>query len=1164
MMAEIRLTENQRAVVEDRGGTLLVSAAAGSGKTKVLIDRVLARVSDERCNVDDFLMITFTQAAASELRGKLLTELSRRLTEQPENRHLQHQLSRVYLAQISTVHAFCGAILREYVHRTSLPADFRVSDEQENAALRDKAMQRLLAELYAQVRENADYTAALEMLGAGRDERRLRELIYALLSSVQAYPDPNARLEAFERMVDVSDCSDAGQTVWGAYLLEEARVRLRDCMEMLRSAQSRAQENESVVKYAPTFASDAEMLDALLQAQSWDDFRSVDTRFGRLPTIRGCADPDTQEQLKAVRKRVKDEVERIRRDFSVASCEALADLALCMPALRGLLRLTKRLGEIYCEEKRRRHLLDYDDLEHEAYRLLCRDGRPTAAARELSSRYVEIMVDEYQDTNAVQDAVFSALGETEGKLFFVGDVKQSIYRFRLADPSIFLSKYLHFADRSEARDGAPRRILLSDNFRSDPQILAATNDVFSLLMTPRIGGLYYTDAEALRPGLRHPEPEMPAVELHVVDAVSDDEQDAPDGRTETEAAWLAERIRRMLDGECLTEGEQIRPIRPEDIVILLRSLRGKAPVYTSALRSRGIPCVCGNDDLFSAEEIRFLCAFFQILSNPHQDVPLLTVLFSPVVGMQADTLARIRAAQRSGDLFDILSASEEAECFASLLRRLRREARLVPVRELLDALDDETDFMNIYGAMGAQKRRNMEEFYAIADEYDRSGSLGLPGFLRRLEQLRQRGRSADAGNASGAIRIMSIHKSKGLEFPVVVLADLCKPFNMLDLRQDVLTDPELGIGCSALDAGRGVIFSTIAKTAIGSRSRRESLSEEMRILYVAMTRAKQKLLLSCCAKGLPSRLTRLAQELTVPPSAALIERALCPGDWILMTALLRSEAGELFRRAAYPAQRRASEYPWRIEWHDAVQTQTSVRPQETTEAAPVLPQPQFLPPYAHETATRTPAKLTATQLKGRAADEEVADSVPSATVTIRRPKPRFMAGLRPLTPAQRGTAIHLAMQFVDYACCETVEGATRELERLVAQHFLTAQQAQAVEPQTLVRFFQSPTGQRVLHAEKIVREFKFSVLENAERFDKALSGETVLLQGVTDCCILEPDGLTVLDFKSDRVVPGTEAERAAFYRGQLDAYSRALSRIFECPVKERVLYFFATDTAVSI
>ena len=678
------------------------------------------------------------------------------------------------------------------------------------------------------------------------------------------------------------------------------------------------------------------------------------------------------------------------------------------------------------------------------------------------------------------------------------------------------------------------------------------------------GGLVYGDAEALRANRTFPDMGQPAVELHAID-YSPAGDGAPPDRAAAEAEFVAARIAEMLrQEEKIPDGDGLRPVRPGDIVILMRSLSGRTQTYLDALRRHGIPASCGSDDLFAAEEIRFLFALLQIIDNPHQDIPLLTVLLSPFGGYPADALARLRAGDRDADLYTLLCESKAPIC--AVLEDLRRTAQEAPLRTLLEEAEERLLLPALCAALpnGPQRQRNLAALRSIADSYERAGGCGLPGFLRHLEGLRERGVPSSGGAAAGAVRLMTIHSSKGLEFPVVFLADLCKSFNRTDSRANVLTDPVLGLGSNCYDPAARILCPTIARQAIARRLDQEAVSEEMRVLYVAMTRPQYRLIMTCCAARLTRRLESYAQGLSLPPDAALLEGADSLGDWILLAAMTRPEAGELFAAAGQPDCALQGGHPWRIQLHTAVQAAPEAGTAASAEpACEQPPEPRFLPPYGHVAAVTMPTKLTATQLKGRELDNEAAEQTAQAP-KLHFPVPRFEEGRRALTAAERGTALHLAMQHLNYAACADESGLRSELERLGRQKFLTPQQLEAVDPERLRRFFASPLGQRVLQAPQVVREFKFSVLDDGANYDPALEGEEILLQGVTDCCLIELDGLVILDFKSDRLRPGAERERAEYYRGQLDAYSRALSRIFELPVSERIVYFFATDTAVSL
>lgn len=1157
-MSEIILTKEQQAVVEDRGGALLVSAAAGSGKTRVLIDRVLARVEQEHCDLNDFLLITFTQPAASELRGKLIARLSEALAERPDDRHLQRQMHRVYLAQISTVHAFCASLLRDYAYELGLPADFRICDDQEALTLKERALTQTLEEAYQS--DDPQIAEALNLLGAGRDDKRIESLILQIYENLQCSRDPKKRLRELRESTCVDALTDAGETIWGKYLLKEFRAFSAACLGAMQRALEELRLSQTLQKTEAVFEKNCALLQRYATVQTWQQLREIPCAFGTLTAVKDTPEAELQERCTALRDRIRTRMKKKTAEFSATSEEALRGIGLTADALNGLLSLTERFSEVFYRAKRQRHALDYNDLEHETLHLLLQsNGMPTRYAAQISGRFREIMVDEYQDTNEAQDAIFHAISADGTNLFFVGDVKQSIYRFRQADPTIFLGKYKTFCDYDKAEQGQPRRILLSDNFRSHREVLAAANDVFSMTMSERVGGLHYGAKEALRAKREMPEMPQPAVELHCLSM----DGFQPEGnikRAEIEAEYVARRIAKMLrDGELIPDGSQLRPVRPEDIVILLRALSGKAECYIQALRRHGIACECGSENIFRTDEIIALTALLRVVDNPHQDIPLLTVLFSPLFCFAADELALARGAKRDGNLYEALPKTRHGQDFLSVLGQLRDCAN--DLCALLAAAERLLHLRAVYGAMsdGARRVRNLDRFFALADSFENGERYGLAAFLRYLDLLSAKGISTDLGKGAGAVRLTTIHKSKGLEFPVVILADLMKPFNTTDANEQVLCDPVLGIGCNVYDPERCIAYPTIARRAISKAIRASGRSEEMRVLYVAMTRAQYRLVMVCCDK-LEKRLTEFARELTVPAEPYLTEGVSCAGDWILMTALARSEAGELFAVCGYPEARSVRDLPWRITYRaaqDVLPLQQEA--EKETEAPRSLP---FLPyDYPHTEATYAPAKLTATQLKGRMLDEEVsAQTVPEFRFQAK--KPQFFRGKKTLNAAQRGTAIHLAMQYLRYENCSTLQEITRELERLRSEAYLTAEQVEAVAPDKLLRFFTSALGKRVLSAPQRVREFKFSVLEDGSTYASALQGEKILLQGVTDCCLIEPDGLVILDFKTDRVQAGEEAQRGAYYRGQLDAYSRALSRVFAQPVKERILYFFSTDTAV--
>ncbi len=1179
-MAEIQLTAAQLAAVQDRDGALLVSAAAGSGKTKVLVDRLMDRICDpvHPANVNEFLIITYTKAAAAELRAKIAAELGRRLSLRPDDRHLQRQMSLVYLTEISTVHAFCSGLLRTYAHVRNIPSDFRVGEEAECRVLRERALEAVLESAYENPQPHL--RAAADFLGAGRNDRGLGEAVDALYHAALCHPDPEAWLAQCRDALDLSGCSSCAETLWGRELLERFRGFLREQETALgQAAADMIGIPELEKSYLISFQETLEQVRALEVLAEWDEIgASIPSSFPRLKAARGFEDKAMLSRLKAVRSRCLDGLKDWRDIFGSGDRETLEDLTRSAEALLGALELTEQFLERFAAEKRRRKMLDFSDLEQQTLRLLIQrgSGAPTAVAKEVSDRFAEILVDEYQDSNEIQERIFSALSKNERNRFMVGDVKQSIYRFRLADPSIFLEKYRTFAPVAEAQPGEPRKILLSENFRSRPEILDAVNHVFRTVMSEAVGELNYGDDEALKPGRPFPPVEEPVVELHCMSAVTGDGASDKEG---VEARFVAGRIAQLLRSGRLEEDGGDRPVRPEDIVILLRSVSSAAPAYLAELHRLGIPCTCDKgESLFDTREVETLLSILQTIDNPSRDVPLVSALMSPVFSFSAEELAEIRAASRRGSFYDALCASDQPKVrsFLDMLRRLRGQARWQPLHRFLRMIYDETRIEAIFGAMdGGQRRRaNLETFFAYAA--GRGGSETLMDFLDEVENRRKQGQGIPVEDTpgGGAVRIMSIHKSKGLEFPVVFLADLSRRFNLEDLRRNVLTHPTLLVGCHVLDRDAGIRYPSIARRAIAMRLQQESISEELRVLYVAMTRAKNRLILTYCSKYLQSELETVAAAAARPVAPGFAASVKNPGMWVLAAAMTRTEAGALFALGGNPRESFVSEHPWKICVQEPDAVQPAAVPEQSETAAPEhveVPDADAVRRklafrYPHLPASRVPSKVTATQLKGRSMDreasEEAAEFLPPPRRHLRRP--RFITEDRGMTPTEKGTANHLFLQFADYAACRTAEGVAGELQRLVQREFLTEQQAEAVEQAQILQLFSGPLGEEILRCGQVVREMKFSLLVDGSFYDPEAKGEEIMLQGVVDCLLVEEDGLTVIDFKTDAVQPGREGERAAYYAGQLRAYAMALERIYEKPVRRRLLYFLRTGCTCPI
>lgn len=1181
-MAE-KLTNEQQAAVDSRERSLLVSAAAGSGKTKVLVERLFSYVEREGANLDDFLIITYTRAAASELRGKIAKALTERMERDPGNYHLRQQMLRVYRADIKTVDAFCTALLRENCHLLgedarghALRPDFRVLDENEAQVLREHVLARTLDDFYDHLTPGG--TLLADTLGAGRDDSALEDLVLELHAKLQAQPYEDKWLEAqraFWRAVP----DKIEDTPYGKILLNEVRRKARHCKNLLQRAAQEMCANDALnQKYAPAFLDASYQLEALegKTVEGWDAARGVTIAFPRLAAVKDSDGGEMKARMKGLWDNCKETVKGFAELFAASSDEAVEDLRTMAPAMLALIDLTADFSRRYNEEKRRRNAADFSDQEHEAIRLLvAENGEPTELAALVSTRYREIMVDEYQDTNEVQNRIFDAISRKGENLFTVGDVKQSIYRFRLADPRIFLQHYNTWPPLAAADEHESAKLLLSRNFRSRKEVLEATNFVFRNVLSREMGELDYGEDEMLRPGASYAESSVCGAEFHLLDLPTQTGEHRVRA-SEAEAAFVADYIRNMLSSKFPVQDNktrELRPVREEDIVILMRSPSTRLLDYRRALESRGIRCAAdAGEDFFASMEIAVLFSFLQVIDNPRQDVPLIAVLRSPLFGFVPDELAALRSQQRTGDFYDALLLSEDghSKAFLAVLRSLRDSAAHLSVRELLSEIYRKCNVLGVFGAMhrGAERKENLLAFLELSEDFARAGRQGLFDFVRTLREQLASGEAAamQTTHASSGVRIMSIHKSKGLEFPVVILSDLARRFSNMDFQSSVLVHPQLGLGPVCVDARRHIQYPTIARQALERTLRREAKAEELRVLYVAMTRAKEKLVMVHTQANAGGRVADLMALSDCPVLPEAVDSGKCMGDWIMLPLLQRSEAGALRAFAGQNSEGRffAEETPWTVCVHDGLQFAAPAQQSDAAEEERA-PQREELPadfaalsyryPYAEQTAF--PAKLTATQLKGRAIDEEISENTTLPPRLRNLCKPKFLAGKTALTGAERGTALHLVMQDLDFFCEPNEQSVRAQIEAMRAQRKLTEEQAKAADVHAIVRFLRSDLAARIRKSEQVEREYRFSLLRPVRDFSSLDADDSVLLQGVVDCFFEEDGELVVVDFKTDHVSCAQLDERAEHYRPQLEAYSMALTRVMGKKVKEKVLYFFS-------
>lgn len=1137
--------DQQRAIEEN--GNLLISAAAGSGKTAVLTARIV-RLIQEGANVDELLVVTFTNAAAAEMKKRIARALNAEAEQEPDEKaaaRLREQALLSGRANISTLHSFCLYVLRRNFYDAGLDPAFRTAEAAEAAVLQQEALAELFEDRYAAEEEHPAFRVLLNYAGG---EATLAEWIDKVYSFAMAQPAPFEWLDtALSRYTDPA-LAEAG--VLSALLssvkdeLASLIRNLEDAVEALSDFKPRAHLDEELMR-----------LRALLLARDYDTFRLrlFDMEFKTLRFARD-EDPSVSEPIKAARDAVKDALKAAKKACYRSLSEEGELLRELAPAVEELFSLVKELYTRYGEKKSARALVDFNDMEHMTLKLLS-DER---IAEEYRHRFTHVFMDEYQDSNRVQEAIISRV-RREDNLFLVGDVKQSIYRFRMAEPRLFLEKYDSF-------NGSPvgTRIDLNANFRSAENIIDFINSLFENLMSRELGEIDYDDSARLYRGRE--EQQGGQVECHFI--AREQEPEFPEeGESEQgalleqetaalEAMLAADRIRKLMDQE---------GYRYSDFAVLLRTVKDAAPAWVQALTLSGIPAYAElTGGYFDAVEVSVMLDLLRIIDNRRQDIPLMNVLRSPIGNFSAEELASLRIRKKEGSFFEALCSaaesseadalSEKASTFLGDLARWRAEAGLVSVEELIGMLLDETGFYHFAGALpgGSARQANLNALLSRARAFEQGGSRSLSGFLGFMEKVKN---SADFGTAPtggmDVVRILSIHKSKGLEFPVVFLAGLGKRFNPQDKSGSLILDDELGLGLRVRRERRKT--DTLYRREIARRQWRRQLSEEMRLLYVGMTRAKARLIMI----GTVGEITPLLERYKTPMPPAGLSHARGMMDWIIYALLQTPEGNPLRAIGGLPA--RGGEGKAEIHVYQgqpavgspAGLTEKEYRAWAERAAAQADPEARaaLCWEYPYLAAANTPTKASASSGAGRRRSEL-------------HPLPAFLMPEQGLNAADRGTAAHLLLQHIPFIH-HTKQSVIEAAQDLCACGIMTEEQARAVPAKHIAAFFDSPLGQRLIASPHAERELQFNLEIPASRLGYGPAEENVMVQGVIDCCFWEPDGWVLLDYKTDRIIEGSTAEQTAEkHRPQVELYAEALSRLSGKPVRE--MHVFLLTSGVDI
>ena len=1198
-------TNEQQAAIDSRGQTLLLSAAAGSGKTAVLVERIIRRLLDKEYPIDitELLVVTFTKAAAAEMRDRIGTALMKALSETKDPR-VERQLALLPSAQISTLHAFCQHVIRKYFYTIDLDPAFSIAGEEELNLLRRQVLEDVFLSYYEDDEKASILYPLADMFGSDRGDDILMDTVSRMYIYARSLAWPEHWLKEAARAYDVAPDAVIDDMVWAGPIKDAVRRILEEDARLYDGVLYHLRQREAFAPACDTFVAEQAALRQAAQARSWNDLsrfvRAID--FPRLKSLRKLSDDDKAvwERCKKVRDDVKKDVIKTLQAvyFSATPEEWLDGMRAMKPIMDGLVTLTLDFAKAYGAAKKEKGWIDFSDLEHFCLQILLAPDAspehpvPSAAAEELRSQYEEVFIDEYQDTNGVQELI-TRLVSGEDNRFMVGDIKQSIYRFRLADPTLFLEKYHSFSRDEKA---VQRCIDLGRNFRSVPVVLDAVNAVFSRAMTAEAAGMDYGEREKLYAGRQAPDDERwigGPVEVDIVPTPSDEEDDDGSTAFEKECRFIAGRI-----GELLASGRMaarkdgtLEPLSYRHIVVLLRSMAGKADVLIQALQEGGIPAYAEQSGgYFAAVEVQVMLALLRCIDNPEQDLAMAAVLRSPLVGLDETALAGVRLAG-DGTLWQNLPAfvaslpdgvdeKEDLQQFMAAFDSWRTYSRRHGVAELLQRLYDDTAYVDFVGAMpgGDVRQANLKALYDRARQYEEAGFRGLFRYLQLMDKMKEDGLDLAPAKVvsekEDVVRIMSIHKSKGLEFPVVFVADMGKAFNRRDTQDQILFHNRLGIGLKQYDPEWRMSYPTLIWSGIAAQLRWEGAAEEERILYVAMTRARDQLILT----GHSSHIDRDWQRWTSRLNPA---QAKSYFDWVMPAAL-----------APFGAKADADYARPGAAWQDAIWQVRIARavPAGTVEEGaydgePRLealrrgdltgtPVPSWLDEqlswqYAYPQAVRTAAKFSVSEVKRRYQElhsdelqDEAALSVPAAAVIPTAPGeddafaalPPWLAGEEAaVSGAQRGTALHKALQYITPAADQTTATLRREIDAFVRQGLLSREEAKLVYVPVLAAFCQSDIGRRMAESPELHREYPFTVLlAGGDPLPETETGEQILIQGVIDCLFREDDAWILVDYKSDRLETA-DAFRSR-YAVQLALYKRAVEQITHRPVEETYIY----------
>lgn len=1156
-------TKEQEKAIYQKGDNILVAAAAGSGKTAVLVERIVNKIINEKIDVDKLLVVTFTNAAATEMRERVLDAIYKKLEDNPDNLMLQKQIVLLNKSHISTIHAFCLEVIKNNFYKTNISPNFRLANTPEIELLKMEVLEEVFDNLYEEKNEN--FIKLIDTYCVYRSDDNLKEIILKIYRYIQSMPYPEEWLEKQVEKFNLDLEQDFSKTVWGQLLIKEAKEDIEETINMLKNVAKKLQLEIDLNKWYLIINDDISGLEEIAEMENWDDFyiKMQDLKFKTWAQDRKIVS-ELKDNAKAVRDKVKAKIDDLKNKiFIYDSKQANNDIFAMYETLKEIKNVILKFISEYQKAKLQKSIIDFNDIEHLALQILVQKNEkgkyePTEVAKEYQEMFEEIAIDEYQDSNEIQEEILKQISRGNN-IFMVGDVKQSIYKFRQAKPELFLQKYNTYDNN---------KIQLFANFRSRKNILDLSNVIFENIMSEEFGSIDYNENEFLNVGQEYIETKektLGKAELHIIDASVETEevQDEILENAEIEAKFVAKKIQELINGNYVVYDKKqgYRKLQFKDIVILLRKTANVAPIYEKELENLEYPVFSDiGTNYFESIEIQTIMSLLKIISNPDNDIALVTVLRSPIGKFTDNELIEIRLENQNESFYNALLSSEKLkekiDNFLELVEDFRTKQEYLKLDEFIWYIYEKTGYLNYVSLMknGNLKAANLRMLFEKARDYEQGSFKGLYNFINFIDKVTKGNTDMGApkliGENENVIRIMSIHKSKGLEFPVVFLCGTGNQFNMLDLNDNILIHSELGLGPKYINYERRITYNTLAKEAIKYQIKKEIKEEEMRLLYVALTRSREKLIITGVDKNLKKSIQEKEEMLQISENKvtkAIAKKSKTYLEWIETVNLADKRMKDL------------------IDVYEHIKNESLDTEQEEQKEKTIQIEERKINKEIDKILTWEYPEKELTKIEGKSSVSKLTKETENEEIKVELKKPKFLEGELPLSKAEIGTTVHLVMQKLDFKQNYTIEKIEELLEELEQKGIIATKQKEAVPKQKILAFAQSQLFKEIGRAKKIYKEQPFYINIPVKELYESKSNENILVQGIIDLYyITENEEIILVDYKTDYVPENKASYLKEKYQSQLNLYKRALEQALGKKVTRAYIYSTYLNDSIEV